>query len=562
MKKLIIVIVLLNILVLAQSSKEERLERIKNRGDIKITEEENNVYRLEYPEGRIEYFYLGKTESNQTDSIPTTVIETWNVDTMLYKDLYYFWQEVLVATSSENELVIIDANRNGFPEIYGHSKDYLDPLGQPIEIFEMDDTGIFVNRHKFPDSVRAARGIYDIAMDGELKLLTRSNITGYSLFFEREFEDSLPTVIDFVFSLYPGQLNDPKFGDFDKNGITDFLFYHLYSRGTVICEYNSLTNNFETVAEILHQTGFYAGYAIGDFDLDSKTDIVYGSMDGEVFVIEAEGEHNYSLVWERDIVGYHSYMQMFTNDVDKNGKPEFWVSCTTDNGVTDITRFTCFEYTGDNEYEEVYRIDFVGVFPMYAENAFSRDVNADGTEELVICISNYIFIMQFKGSPINPSYEIFYMTRDNLPGGFMGVTMYDLDDDREEELLIHRDIVRNDGKSKQCTYIFKPDFPVPVTDENESVFLDYSLAQNYPNPFNPVTTISYTLPERSYVSLKVFDILGNEVVILEEGERSEGSYTIQWNGKDKFQREVNSGVYFIRLAATLYNKTIKAILLK
>ncbi len=566
MKKLIIVIALSNILLFSQTSKEEKLKWLKSRGDIKVTESavdgEKDVYRLEYPGGRIAYKYLGPSKSPDTDTIPTTVIETWNVDTMLYKDMYSFWQEVLVSASATYELTIGDMNKNGFPEIYGYSKDYEDPLGQPMEIFEMDSTGIFTNKYKYPDSTITSKGMFDISNNEEFRLHSRSRNTGYAIFYKIDDQNLLATESDFIFTLYPGQIDNPKFGDFDKNGITDFLFYAPTYRRIVISEYDSSLNNFLPIAEIQHKLGFYSGFSIGDFDVDGKTDIVYGSLGGEVFVIEAEAEHSYSLVWEKDIVGMHSYMQIFTNDIDKNGKPEFWVSSTTNNGTTDITRFTSFEYTADNEYEETYRIDFVGVFPIYAENAFALDVDKDGTEELVICISNYIFIMQFKGSYANPSYEIYYMTRDNLPGSFYGVTMYDLDNDGYEEMLIHRSVRRTDGQGKHTTFIYKPDFVVPVIDENESVILGYSLEQNYPNPFNPTTTILYNLPEKSYVSLKVFDILGNEVTILDEGERSGGKHTIKWNGKDKFQNNVNSGIYFIHLAAPGYNKTIKGVLLK
>ena len=97
---------------------------------------------------------------------------------------------------------------------------------------------------------------------------------------------------------------------------------------------------------------------------------------------------------------------------------------------------------------------------------------------------------------------------------------------------------------------------------NENIVSGYSLEQNYPNPFNPATMISYSLPKRSKVSLRVFDILGNEVALLDEGERSEGKHTIEWNGKDKFQRSVNSGIYFIQLVTPDYKKTIKGVMLK
>lgn len=561
MKKLISLIALLNVLLFPQATKEEKLEWMKSSGDIKVTEEGNDIYRLEYPEGGVQHFYFDKTESLKTDSIPTTVIETWNIDTNLYKDMYYFWQEIPPVTVSNYELVIGDINTNGYPEIYGFTRDYEELWPKPVQIFEMDSIGIFSNKFIYPDSVIHAYAIYDIDSDSSKELFLYMN-NWRSIFYEPESSDSLPTELDLVFSLYDGQLDNPKFGNFDKNNITDFLFYQLSDRRTVICEYDSVTNNFLSITEIQDSIGYYAGYAIGDFDMDNKTDIVYGSIEGEVFVVENQGEHNYSRVWSKDIEGYHSYMQISTKDINKNGKPEFWISSTTHNGFTDVTNFTCFEYTNDNEYAETYRIEFVGVFPIYAANAFSRDVNNDETEELVICINNYIFIMQFRGNYLDPHYEIFYMTRNNIPGGFFSVTMYDLNKDEYEELLVNRDVMRSDGKSKRCTHIFRPDFVVPVQNEIMSSISGYSLEQNYPNPFNPLTTISYSLPQRTYVNLIVFDILGNEVAVLDEGEKNKGRYTVEWNGKDKFQNSVSSGIYFINLAAPEFNKTIKGVMLK
>ena len=354
-----------------------------------------------------------------------------------------------------------------------------------------------------------------------------------------------------------------EFGDFDKNGITDLLFYRLATRSTVISEYNSIINNFDSIWETQDTIGYYAGYAIGDFDNDNKTDIIYGSIWGEVFVIEAEKEHTYKLVWEGNLTGYNSYMQMFTNDINKNGKPEFWVSCTTDNGITDITRFTCFEFTGDNEYEEVYRIDFMNMFPFYASNCFPLDVDKDGTEELVICIDDHVFILKYNGSQDNNQYEIFYMNRNNKPySAYYGITAYDLDNDGYEELLIHQDMGDGSGDGRHFTQIYKPNFITSVSANKENIISVYSLDDNYPNPFNPVTTISYNLPKRSYISLNVFDILGNEIAILDEGEKDEGKHSVQWNGKDKFQNNVSSGIYFIHLETPEYKKTTKGVLLK
>jgi hypothetical protein len=85
----------------------------------------------------------------------------------------------------------------------------------------------------------------------------------------------------------------------------------------------------------------------------------------------------------------------------------------------------------------------------------------------------------------------------------------------------------------------------------------FSLDQNYPNPFNPATTISFSLPTESFVSLKVFDALGREVSILLSKELAAGKYSLQWNAAG-----LASGVYFYRLHAREFVETKKLILLR
>jgi len=93
--------------------------------------------------------------------------------------------------------------------------------------------------------------------------------------------------------------------------------------------------------------------------------------------------------------------------------------------------------------------------------------------------------------------------------------------------------------------------------ENNSTPTSFSLAQNFPNPFNPSTMISFDLPLNSFVSLKVYDMIGREVeTILSEG-MSAGSYSRQWNAMN-----VPSGVYFYRLQAGSFIETKKLVLLR
>lgn len=83
------------------------------------------------------------------------------------------------------------------------------------------------------------------------------------------------------------------------------------------------------------------------------------------------------------------------------------------------------------------------------------------------------------------------------------------------------------------------------------------LEQNYPNPFNPSTTIKFQIPKSSFITLKVFDLLGREVVTLVNEEMTPGSYNRRFDGSG-----LASGVYQYRLQAGSYTQTRKLILQK
>jgi hypothetical protein len=91
----------------------------------------------------------------------------------------------------------------------------------------------------------------------------------------------------------------------------------------------------------------------------------------------------------------------------------------------------------------------------------------------------------------------------------------------------------------------------------ENLPIGFRLDQNYPNPFNPTTTIRFSIPSQSFVSLKVFDGLGREVSILLADELPAGTYARQWNASN-----LPSGFYFYRLQSNKFSETKKLILLK
>lgn len=90
----------------------------------------------------------------------------------------------------------------------------------------------------------------------------------------------------------------------------------------------------------------------------------------------------------------------------------------------------------------------------------------------------------------------------------------------------------------------------------------YSLSQNYPNPFNPSTRINVDLSRRGNVRLTIYNVIGEEVATLMDGEYSAGKYEVTWNGRDGFGLFVASGVYFYKIDAGSFQQTKKMLLMK
>jgi len=96
----------------------------------------------------------------------------------------------------------------------------------------------------------------------------------------------------------------------------------------------------------------------------------------------------------------------------------------------------------------------------------------------------------------------------------------------------------------------------------EDIPAQYLLSQNYPNPFNPITHIDFALPRRSRVNIRVFSLLGKEVITLANEELGYGNHSLIWSGLDQFGKPVATGVYLLKFQTKEIIKTRKMILLK
>jgi len=101
-------------------------------------------------------------------------------------------------------------------------------------------------------------------------------------------------------------------------------------------------------------------------------------------------------------------------------------------------------------------------------------------------------------------------------------------------------------------YEFSPD-----GQSNNNPLQGFLLNQNYPNPFNQSTIISYHIPVSLFVTLKVFDILRNEIKGLIKEEKTAGNFNLEFNAE-----KLSSGIYFYRLSAGTFVETKKIVLIK
>lgn len=99
--------------------------------------------------------------------------------------------------------------------------------------------------------------------------------------------------------------------------------------------------------------------------------------------------------------------------------------------------------------------------------------------------------------------------------------------------------------------------PSAVSNITTEIPKTFSLSQNYPNPFNPVTMIKFALPKASFVTLKVYDMLGREVAELVNGQKSAGQYIVDFNASS-----LTSGIYFYRLETNGFVDVKRMVVLK
>lgn len=368
-------------------------------------------------------------------------------------------------------------------------------------------------------------------------------------------------------------------GDLDGDGDIDLAVASEYSDGVQIY----LGNGDGTFGSA---TGYPVGdhpqsVTCGDYDHDGDIDLaVANQLSNNVSILLGNGDGTYS-----DAVNYNTGEEprwIISNDFDGDGDSDLAVAnIVNDNNVNILLG------NGDGTFGPAESYN-AGICP---GSIAGSDFDGDGDMDLTVAnvasdnVSILINLSECAVSTLLSSFACSVNGDDielswtlSTSEEFMKFSVYRMLEGNSDFAPVNAGvidvrehsfrIVDEDLRPGAC-YRYRVD----VTDEEgtRTLFTTESIAvgapspalrQNYPNPSNPSTTIRYGIPERSHVTLDIFDVAGRRITRLVNAEQEAGSHEIVWSGRNEEGAIVSSGVYFYTLAAGKKVITRKMILMK
>ncbi|MCW9066479.1 MAG: T9SS type A sorting domain-containing protein, partial [Ignavibacteriaceae bacterium] len=144
----------------------------------------------------------------------------------------------------------------------------------------------------------------------------------------------------------------------------------------------------------------------------------------------------------------------------------------------------------------------------------------------------------------------------NFSGGDTLITLYQNSNDQFFKIYFSQLITNISVDPNNWVVDFSNIIHTEIEDDQPKIESFY-LSQNFPNPFNSITTIKYDVPEKNRVMLKIYNVLGKELVTLIDEEKAAGNYEIKFESKG-----FSSGIYFYKMQAGNFEESKKMILLR
>ncbi len=389
------------------------------------------------------------------------------------------------------------------------------------------------------------------------------------------------------------QLVTPIIGDFNGDGSLEIASIGLDHKLNVVDSNCNPANNFPISFDglINHEI------ACADLNNDGKREIIMGSSTGELSAINSNGSNitgfpinlnspivsGITILDNKDIVVSTDDETLYL--ISPNGA--ILVSTQLEGKIAGSAIVADFN---NDQIQDIALIDILGnqyIFdrnlnslsgwPIATNTFFTNpplavDIDNDGQIDLVSFSSqSNLFAFHNDGTPLGFSpYTISII--NNTPG-----LIVDIDGDSDFDAICGNsfgisvvDIPYNKGTAVPWFQYrgnlrrtgFSGDNVITENDSHNVNSPKNTLYQNYPNPFNPTTTISFNISKESNVELAIYNIKGQKVKMLINNKLAKGTHQIIWNGKDKKNKHVSSGIYFYRLKTGNFTSTKKMILLK
>ena len=324
-------------------------------------------------------------------------------------------------------------------------------------------------------------------------------------------------------------------GDIDGDG-NDEAFYSRFPTGGIsVMDYDkdqsvlSITNA-ELVLDVIPGTGI-GGVALGDLDQDDNMDVLAGGIGYSATSFMAKEPSRFLNVAEY-----------------KGGDPTSPSSYVS----TPIDTSSDIDSTGFNR---VYR-DSLGEMSMYYEVARSKGGETTSNASDPVFASGVVFLGDPDADGFNEVALAFQGIDDNL---LVIDEMWNADSMRFDRTV--RETIPAPVRAFVRIYEFDKDFVVSSEGDPATLPTGFELHENYPNPFNPSTTIGYTIPSETSVTVRVYDITGRVVRTLVHGQsHAPGVYEVTWDGTGDGGHTLASGTYFYSLEY-LGRRDVKAMIL-
>jgi len=344
------------------------------------------------------------------------------------------------------------------------------------------------------------------------------------------------------------------------------------------------TGNFIIIWE-LSDTIYFQRYNADGIALGYKTKVSYNPEDSRSTLprIGFDSSGNFVIVWQN--IGYdfiHSFYQRYNS----NGEPQG--NNIKVNGDTEDTHQSSPAVSVDKNgnFVIVWMDNRNGEYDIYCQRYNSNgeaqgnnikvndDINNSYQESPVIAIDESGKIIIIWSDNRNGNSDI-YGQRYNSSGEAIGNNFRI--NHMEEGNKGLPDVALKNGRIYSTWHFFEGsqndgiwanvlDFDNPVGVDSPEIENQvpkiFKLNQNYPNPFNPETTIEYELPYQSFILLKIYNMLGQEVRTLVKEHQQAGVKTVIWNGESNTGMQVPSGIYIYRMEADRFVKTQKMILIR